>query len=233
MSMKAFGLSQGLLELSRVIAEGAVEPADLTRYALDFTCAVVPGSRWASVTRLDAGQPGARTLAANDPRAAAVDACQYEADEGPCLAAIAEDRVVVSDFGTETRWPAFLSRVRSGHDCCASISYPLSSAGHARTSLNVYSDTSGAFGEDATDEIAAAAAGLSMALTGVQHLHERENLQIALQTNRRIGAAIGILMTREGLTYDQAFVAMRGASQRRHRKLRDVAEEVLYTGTTG
>lgn len=56
------------------------------------------------------------------------------------------------------------------------------------------------------------------------------NLELALTSNRRIGAATGILMYRHKITDDQAFELLRAASQISQRKLRDVAEEVLATG---
>jgi AmiR/NasT family two-component response regulator len=59
------------------------------------------------------------------------------------------------------------------------------------------------------------------------------NLEVALITARRIGAAIGVLMTRMHLTDEQAFTVLRDASQSMHRKLRDVAEDVLLTRTIG
>jgi ANTAR domain-containing protein len=57
-----------------------------------------------------------------------------------------------------------------------------------------------------------------------------ENLETALQTNRRIGVAIGILMSRHGLSEDDAFALLAKASQLTNRKLRDIAEEVAYQG---
>jgi AmiR/NasT family two-component response regulator len=56
------------------------------------------------------------------------------------------------------------------------------------------------------------------------------NLEIALETNRHIAMAVGILMARRSLKPDEAFAAMRAVSQRRHVKLREVADEVVYTG---
>jgi hypothetical protein len=58
-----------------------------------------------------------------------------------------------------------------------------------------------------------------------------ENLDIALQTSRHIGAAIGILMNRHKITDDQAFEVLRLASMHSHRKLRDLALEVITTGS--
>lgn len=57
-----------------------------------------------------------------------------------------------------------------------------------------------------------------------------ENLETALQTNRRIGVAIGILMSRRGVSEADAFNLLAKASQLANRKLRDVAEEVVYEG---
>jgi AmiR/NasT family two-component response regulator len=56
------------------------------------------------------------------------------------------------------------------------------------------------------------------------------HLEIALRTNRRIGIAIGIVMSRYSQTEDQAFDSLRMISQHRNRKLRDVADDVIYTG---
>jgi AmiR/NasT family two-component response regulator len=57
------------------------------------------------------------------------------------------------------------------------------------------------------------------------------NLETALESNREIGAAIGVLMAHHKVTHDEAFALLRSASQRMHRKLRDVASEVVETGT--
>ncbi|MGX5657244.1 ANTAR domain-containing protein [Geodermatophilus nigrescens] len=60
---------------------------------------------------------------------------------------------------------------------------------------------------------------------------ENEGLRAALGSNRRMGMAIGVLMASRRLTAEQAFDALRTASSHANRKLRDVAEDVLWTGT--
>jgi AmiR/NasT family two-component response regulator len=55
------------------------------------------------------------------------------------------------------------------------------------------------------------------------------DLTAALETNRDIGAAIGIVMATRGLESDAAFDMLRQVSQARHTKLRDVAREVVAT----
>ena len=42
--------------------------------------------------------------------------------------------------------------------------------------------------------------------------------------------AMGILMSRRGLTEDAAFALLTEVSQRTQRKVRDLAEEVILTG---
>lgn len=53
------------------------------------------------------------------------------------------------------------------------------------------------------------------------------DLRAALESNREIGAAIGIVMATRGVDSDGAFDLLREASQARHTKLRDVAREVV------
>jgi len=66
-------------------------------------------------------------------------------------------------------------------------------------------------------------------------LDEAENrsadLEQALSSNRQIGAAIGILMASHKLTSDRAFALLRKASNDTNRRLRDVADDVVLTGS--
>lgn len=55
-------------------------------------------------------------------------------------------------------------------------------------------------------------------------------LQRALQSSRRIGAAIGVLMALRKLSYEEAFKQLSEASQRTNRKVSDLAEDILYLG---
>ncbi len=57
-----------------------------------------------------------------------------------------------------------------------------------------------------------------------------DNLEAALLSSRRIGMAMGILMERHRLTAEQAFDCLRDLSQRRNVKVRDLAEQLIYTG---
>lgn len=55
-------------------------------------------------------------------------------------------------------------------------------------------------------------------------------LETALTTARRIGAAMGILMATYQCTQAEAFARLSRASQESNRKLRDLADDVIQTG---
>jgi AmiR/NasT family two-component response regulator len=58
-----------------------------------------------------------------------------------------------------------------------------------------------------------------------------DNLRRALQTNREIGMAIGILMATHRILDAEAFDLLRTASQHTHRKLAQIASDVVHTGS--
>jgi hypothetical protein len=64
-----------------------------------------------------------------------------------------------------------------------------------------------------------------------QHAEDKAaNLEIALASNREIGMAMGILMSSRRVSEQVAFDLLRLASSHSHRKLRDLAAEVVQTG---
>lgn len=65
---------------------------------------------------------------------------------------------------------------------------------------------------------------------GLVSSEQAKNLEIALQTARTIGAAVGIVMTRYRVSEVGAFELLKKASQESNRKLRLVAADVVLTG---
>jgi predicted RNase H-like nuclease (RuvC/YqgF family) len=57
-----------------------------------------------------------------------------------------------------------------------------------------------------------------------------ENLQVALHSSRRIGAAIGIIMANRNVTETNAFLMLSKASQNANRKVHILADEIVDTG---
>ena len=70
----------------------------------------------------------------------------------------------------------------------------------------------------------------AIAMSAARQREQAEQLEDALRSSREIGMAMGVLMGRGGVTQDEAFTSLRNASQYLHRKLREVAAEVVDTG---
>jgi vacuolar-type H+-ATPase subunit I/STV1 len=62
-----------------------------------------------------------------------------------------------------------------------------------------------------------------------EHRAKVAGLEYALTGSRQIGTAIGIVMSRYRVTNDHAFDLLRWVSQNGHRKLREVADDVILT----
>jgi hypothetical protein len=97
--------------------------------------------------------------------------------------------------------------------------------------LNFYSSEREAFSlEDRALGLILSTHG-AVIISNAGHTAHIADLEQALASNRQIGVAIGILMALHKLSQDQAFDALRVASQHTHRKLRDIADDVVHTGT--
>jgi hypothetical protein len=192
---------------------------------------LIPGAQAASITQ---GRHGRfETIAPTDALPPAVDHIQYELGTGPCVDAILDDTVYrADDLRTDDRWPHFGKRAAEETGVLSMLAVRMYfEDDDLIAGLNLYSREASAF--DRVSEITALAVASQgmLSLTGVERLEEIANLRRALDTNREIGAASGILMATYKLTQDQAFDLLRMASQRGHRKLAEVARGVVETGT--
>jgi GAF domain-containing protein len=155
------------------------------------------------------------------------DLAQYETDEGPCLEAIRDhETIVVDDLEDETRWPEYRARAKE-LGVRSMAGFRLFLLGDTMGALDFYSKQPGVFGGRAKllGQVFASHAGVALKAAITE-----TNLEAALASRDVIGQAKGVLMTRHGLTADQAFVRLRELSQDQNRRLRDVAEEVARTG---
>ncbi|MDQ1736855.1 MAG: hypothetical protein QOH56_3106 [Pseudonocardiales bacterium] len=96
--------------------------------------------------------------------------------------------------------------------------------------LNLYATRPAAFSEDSMTALTVLATHSAIAMARAAALEQSQHLQAALNSNRTIGIAIGILMNQHLITQCQAFDTLRLASQHSHRKLIDIATEVVETG---
>ncbi len=137
----------------------------------------------------------------------------------------------VDDIRTDPRWPRYRAAVlRSADPFLSAVGYSLGDGDKHLGALIVASRQPAFFTDDLVETGAIFAQHAAIGLDAVSAEEKVRNLQTALTSNRRIGMAIGIVMNECRLQDEQAFQMLRAASQHTHRKLRDVAEEVILTG---
>ena len=191
----------------------------------------VPGTRWASVSHLRNGR--FTTPAATDEPASRADTLQYEIGSGPCVDAALEDSVYVTgDVTKGPRWTGWGQRVSAElgvHSVFAQRLHLLDDS-DLIASLNIYSDRPSAFDERGVGLGLVLATHAALILSTTIATDRAANLRRALDSNREIGVAMGVLMQQHGITREQAFDLLRVASQDSNRKLADVATDVADTG---
>ncbi|MHA3703236.1 ANTAR domain-containing protein [Jatrophihabitans sp. YIM 134969] len=159
-----------------------------------------------------------------------LDSWQQERGAGPCIDASAEQAVlVVDDTATEARWPGFGTLAVEcgvGSMLCVPLWVDTVSLG----SVSLYAAEAAAFSRFDERLAGLLATQAALALSDAQRT---EQLRTMAANRDLIGQAKGILMERHKLTADQAFDQLRTASQQSNRKLVEVADTVVMTGTLG
>ena len=143
-------------------------------------------------------------------------------DEGrTCLV---PDLAATREFGTYPAQMLALTPIRTV------LSVPLIGADKVVGVLTNYGDDAGAFGAAEVERAELLAEVAGMALASASAEDRSLNLERALESNRTIGAAVGVLLERYRLTEELAFDVLRGCSRDHNRKLVDLAEALLATG---
>jgi GAF domain-containing protein len=193
----------------------------------------VPGAEAAGVTVVRGTHY--RTLAPSSDWVRQVDAIQYEQRSGPCVDAIVSETTFrTGDLERDPRWPAFGKRaaVEAGVHSMLAMRLFIDDGRQEDTigALNLYSTQYEAFTPICETLGCVFATHAAIALDGARTSQQAVNLAVAQESNRAIGMAMGVLMSRHRLTQSQAFDLLRMASQHSHRKLREIAADVVETG---
>lgn len=224
-------LRQAVLAFRELGSQLGSSTAGSLQAVVDVAAARVGGAGWASITT----RGGSRwvTAASTGARAVEADALQYEMGTGPCLDAIVDETIYnPEDLRHDGRWPELGRRLADELGVESVLSFRLALDGAATVGgLNLYADKPHAFDEDSVT-VGLLVATHAAAVVSLRDNRERtEHLERALQSNRDIGVAIGILMTAHKITRDQSFDLLRIASQHTNRRLHDISLEVAETGT--
>ncbi len=221
-----------MAEAMRAITERAAGTDDRPLEDLvEYSVELVPGARWSSVTMLRSGT--FTTIASTDPIAERADSLQYELGSGPCVdAALEQSMQVAGHVATDPRWPTWgRAAADVGVRSVLSQRLNLEHEQEPLAALNLYSDRRDSFDDTSTGIALVLATHAAAVVSRSLSQARARNLQRALESNRDIGVAIGILMHRHRFTREQAFDLLRLASQDSNRKLADIALDVADTGT--
>jgi len=188
---------------------------------------VIPGCDHACVMTVERGERP-RCEAATDDVARLVDELEWETGEGPCLDAVESERYEVdADISTDAVWPKLAERVLEQTPVRGMVGYRIVVEERKAGALNIFSDTAGAFDEDAAGIGALVAAFASVTLTAAAEHGSAVKMRDALASNREIGKAVGMLMVTHGIGSDEAFEMLRGISNRFNVRLAELAEQMV------
>jgi GAF domain-containing protein len=221
-------LRESLEGLSR-LAAGRLPLEDLLTQVATYAVQAIPGADGAGLTLLEEDRTD--TIVATAPFVTEVDDIQYGMEQGPCISAAREGQTVMSgSLGGDPRWPRFGGRVaRLGVHSVVSL--PLITPDGVVGAMNVYAHDKNVFDDRAAElgQIFAAPAAIAVHNAHVLAQTRRlaDKLQSALEVRGVIDRAVGIMMSRSGSTEHEALERLRSLSQHEHRKLADVASQVV------
>jgi GAF domain-containing protein len=202
---------------------------DLLTKVATLAVQAIPGADGAGLTLIE--EDRADTIVKSAPFVREVDDIQYGLGEGPCISAAALGKPMRSgSLDSDDRWPVFGGRVgRLGVHSVLSL--PLISADQVVGAMNVYAHAKDAFDERAEQLGQLFAVPAAIAVQNAQILAQTQRLaarfQSALTNQAVINQAIGILMSRSGVSADEATERLRALSQRGQMKLAAVADGIV------
>jgi len=223
--MTALTPDDALAALARELA-AANDVETVWRRVVEASVEQIEGAQHAGITLISAASVS--TPVCSDELVVDIDKHQYSTGQGPCLQAAVDEEPVVraDDLRADPRWPEFAAgAVNLG--VLSMLCFQLYTERETIGALNIYAEVPNAFTEDSvrTGVLLATQAALAAASTLTVG-----NLRVAMVNRDVIGQAKGILMERYKITAEQAFDLLVAASQRTHRKLNAVAEQLATTG---
>lgn len=189
--------------------------------------AVIPGVDEGSISVVTARRR-VRSEAASGELPRLVDELQERTGQGPCLdAAYRHETVRVADMASEPRWPLFTAGALA-FGAAGMLSFQLFVEGENLGALNLFSRRAGAFNDESEHVGLLFASHAAVAYAAVR---QQAGLVRSVATRQLIGQAQGIVMERHKLTDRQAFALLVQASQHGNVKLRDIAEQLVRSGS--
>ncbi|ODQ87285.1 GAF and ANTAR domain-containing protein [Mycolicibacterium flavescens] len=184
----------------------------------------IPGAQYAGVTVTRKSRL-VETPAASHPYPMLLDKIQQRHQEGPCLTAAWEEKVVyVADLVSDDRFPRYREDALAETPIRSIMAFQLFMDGEAMGALNVYSEQPHAFTDESRIIGQVFAAHSSVAWNAARR---DEQFKRALASRDIIGQAKGMIMERYGVDAVQAFELLRKLSQDSNVPLTTVATDLV------
>nr|KEP24727.1 hypothetical protein DA06_07045 [Georgenia sp. SUBG003] len=223
-------------ELAAVFARmsGLLPTVHTLRTAMELVTSlaaeVLPGTAGAGISLMDARGRRA-TAAATDVVVERADALQYDLGEGPCLTAWEQHSTVrMDDVALEDRWPRWTAAV-AGTGLTSCVSTALVAGDTGLGAIKVYSAEPENFGpgsEYVMQMFAAQAATLVGEARGAERAREvSDDLRAMVRQRDVVSLAKGILMDRERVGEEDAFVMLIASAQDRRVSVHEAAEAIV------
>lgn len=203
---------------------------DLLTEVATLAVRAIPGADGAGLTLIEPHR--ADTIVKSEKFVQEIDEIQYGLGEGPCISAAAEGIPMrTGSLGGDARWPRFGPRAgRLGVHSVLSL--PLISAGAVVGAMNVYAHAKNAF-DDRSEHLGQLyAIPAAIAVQNAQILAQTQRLAAKFQAGMSSRAvtdqAIGILMSRSGVSPDEAYSRIRMLSKHDNIKIDVVAAGIVH-----
>ena len=218
--------------LARVVLADR-EPSEVLTEITGIARGAMPSVEAASITLIREDKPF--TAAYDGQMALDADEMQYERGYGPCMdAGRAGQMFLVDDMRSEQRWPDYAQNVLAC-GVLSSLSVPLPFQSVTVGALNTYAGQPKVFDDSDVELAQEVAAWIAVAVGNAEAAARTSDdltqLRTVMMSRICIEQAKGILMERHKIKEDEAFTMLAHASQRTNMKLRDVAAELVRTGT--
>jgi GAF domain-containing protein len=158
-----------------------------------------------------------------------------ESREGPPTPSceLGVERIVIEDLAADTTWPAFSALAQDRTPVRSAILQFLVVGGRYAAVLPVYHDEPGFFTAPRQRAVSTLGRVAGLALAGLAAAEESSQLSAALDSNRLIATAVGLMMAKQKLSRLAAYERLKAASQRSNIKMRDLAASIIANEATG
>jgi GAF domain-containing protein len=174
---------------------------------------------------------GAATVASSSEEGRRLDETQYAFDDGPCLTAARQQRLVlIPDLKSDQRWSDYLeAALQEGVRSILAVPIPTDPFSHA--GLNCYANTVGAFNQETVALLGQHAAAMSRVLRIALRLHGTEihpdHLRAALKSRAVVDAAVSLIMLQQHGGREGALEVLQLAAKSGNRRMQDIATDIV------